>query len=114
MIVDDAYFIRQRVRTMLESDEHTTVVAAGSYAEALGILHSQPVSIALLDINLPDTNGIELLKYIKKHYPTIPVVMMSNQSGEFYRSRCQSLGASYFIDKSAEFDLLLPIIQTFL
>lgn len=114
LIVDDAYGIQQRVRTMLEGYEGTMVASAGSYAEALVILQALPVSVVILDINLPDINGIELLKYIKESYPSIPVIMMSNQSGEFYRARCRMLGASYFIDKSTDFELLLPIIHQLL
>ncbi len=115
MIVDDAYLIQQRVRAMLEGHELLTeIISAYTYVEALTILGTRPVSIALLDINLPDTNGIELLRYIKKNHPSIPVIMLSNQSGEFYRSRCKTLGASHFIDKSTEFESLLSVIDSFL
>ena|SRR3569833_547385 len=115
LIVDDALLIIQRVRAMLkEQDIPAEVVGAGTCAEALSALSGHDLSIAILDINLPDGNGIDILRHIKKHYPTVQVMMMSNQSGEFYRSRCHSLGAACFIDKSTEFDLLPFLISSFL
>jgi DNA-binding NarL/FixJ family response regulator len=85
---------------------------AGSYHEASLIMSSFHPDIVLLDINLPDINGIELLRYIKKKDPSIIVIMVTNQSGEFYRSRCKELGADFFVDKSTEFERLPEILSS--
>ena len=115
LIIDDSPIIVARVRAMLEGMPlAATVMQAGSYAEALPLLESQRPGIVLLDINLPDINGVEMLRRIKIAYPSTIVIMLSNQSGEFYRSRCNVLGASRFIDKSTEFDQVPHIIASFL
>jgi DNA-binding NarL/FixJ family response regulator len=115
LIVDDSPFIVARLRTMLEGIPLIgAVMQAGSYEEARPLLATQKPGIVLLDINLPDTNGIELLRYIKRYDPSIIVIMLSNQSGEFYRIRCKALGASHFMDKSTEFDQVPCIIASFL
>jgi CheY-like chemotaxis protein len=85
---------------------------AGDYPGALRILAESRPDIALLDIHLPGKSGIDLLQYIKVNYPTIIVIMLSNQSGDYYRRICKNLGAAYFIDKSREFELVPDIISS--
>jgi len=115
LIVDDAPLIIKWLESMLKG--FTTVDSvhtAGSYQEAVLILSSFRPDIVLLDINLPDRNGIELLRYLRLNYPAKTVIMVTNQSGEFYRARCKELGADYFVDKSAEFDYLPEIFSSLL
>src|ERR1700754_2732214 len=115
LIIDDSPIITARLRHMLESHSNTGLILhADRYSKALPLLQEHSPQIVLLDIHLPDVNGIQALQYIKKEYPSIIVIMMTNQAGPFYRSRCKALGASFFIDKSTEFDLIPQIITSFL
>ena len=113
LIVDDSPIIVERLKNMLEALAlPVPIFHAGTSAEAQSSLHRIQPTLILLDINLPDASGIDLLKTIKKTYPAIVVIMLSNQSGDFYRNRCKSLGADYFIDKSTEFDNIPYIVLT--
>ena len=115
LIIDDSPIITARLRQMLESLSNTDLVLhADSYARALPLLDAYPPIIVLLDIHLPDINGIDALQHIKKEYPSIVVIMMTNQAGPFYQSRCKALGADFFIDKSTEFLLIPQIINSLL
>jgi len=115
LIVDDSLIVAHRVRILLLGQEGIGEVAhAVSYADALAFLSAHRADIALLDIQLPDGNGIELLRYVKQHFPGVQVVMVSNQSNELYRIRCKTLGARHFLDKSTEFDQLTFIIPQLL
>lgn len=115
LIVDDAPLIVKWLQQTLKGlPAVDTIREAGSYHEATLILSSFHPDIVLLDINLPDINGIELLRYIKSKDPSIIVIMVTNQSGEFYRTRCKELGADYFVDKSAEFDRLPEMLSSLL
>jgi len=113
LIVDDSPLIFGRLRNLLEGVHGLGGIdGAGSCAEAMRrITDAQRPDIVLLDINLPDRNGIELLRYIRLNYPEMVVVMLSNQGGVFYRDLCRSLGAAYYLDKSTEF-LSIPAILT--
>jgi DNA-binding NarL/FixJ family response regulator len=113
LIVDDSPLILGRLRNLLEGVAGLkSIGGAGSFTEAMQHLADpMPPDIVLLDINLPDRNGIELLRYIRLHHPDVVVVMLSNQSGAFYRDLCMSLGAAYYVDKSTEF-LSIPTILT--
>ena len=115
LIVDDSPIIVERLQNMLKSVENTGPVRqAGDYSSAvIQLIENQP-DIVLLDINLPGRNGIVLLQHIKKTYPSIIVVMISNQADDYYRKICQRLGASYFVDKSSEIEQLPAIISSFI
>jgi DNA-binding NarL/FixJ family response regulator len=115
LIVDDAPIIISRLRLLLEGLPGLDVILeAGSYARAVDVLANKRPDIVLLDIHLPDRSGIDLLRYIKAHYPEVIVLMFSNQASPFYRNLCERLGAAGFIDKSAEFDQAPTILSTFL
>jgi DNA-binding NarL/FixJ family response regulator len=90
------------------------ILVTGTYTEAITILQSNEPGIILLDINLPDRSGIDLLRYIKQHHASAIVIMCSNQSSLFYRNLCARIGAAYFIDKSTEFETIPEVITRFL
>ncbi|HTI91610.1 MAG TPA: response regulator transcription factor [Puia sp.] len=115
LIIDDSPIITSRLRYLLESLSDTGLILhADNYAKALPLLQGYSPDIVLLDIHLPDINGIEALQYIKKEFSPIIVIMMSNQAWPIYRSRCKALGANFFIDKSTEFSLIPQIITSLL
>jgi DNA-binding NarL/FixJ family response regulator len=115
LIVDDAPLIRTRLRSMLEGlPGMAPILLAGTYAGAIELLGRDHPDIVLLDINLPDRNGLDLLRYISQHHPGATVIMCSNQSSPFYRNLCRRLGAAWFIDKSTEFENIPAIIAQFL
>ena len=114
LIVDDSPIIIIRLMHMLEGQDNVhSITAARSYNEARSSLSENLPNIILLDINLPDKNGIELLRYIKKEYPSITVIMLSNQSGSFYRTVCELIGANHYIDKSTEFEQIPALLSSF-
>jgi len=114
-IVDDSSMILSRLKTLLEDVPGIlSIHTAGNYADALALLATTRPDIILLDINLPDGNGIDLLRYLRKEYPDIIPIMISNQASSFYRNLCMRIGAAHFIDKSTEFELIPGILANFL
>jgi DNA-binding NarL/FixJ family response regulator len=67
--------------------------------------------MVLLDINLPDKSGIELLRKIKKEYKKMKVFMITNQANDYYKEICKKLGADHFFDKSKDFNLIPDLIS---
>ena len=115
LIIDDSPFIITGLMHQLEGlPALQKVYTAENYADAQPILQSSLPDVLLLDIHLPDVNGIEVLRRVKQLYPTVVVIMISNQEGDVYRSRCQALGAAHYIDKSTEFHLVSEIVSSFL
>jgi DNA-binding NarL/FixJ family response regulator len=115
LIVDDSLIITERLQTMLKELDNTGAVeSAGDYPLAVQSLKRAPFDIVCLDINLPGKSGIELLRHVKTVYPRIIVIMLTNRSGDYYRTICKSLGADYFMDKSIEFDNVPLLISSLL
>ena len=113
LIVDDSPLILTKITELLEDVEAiTTLKTCGSYARAVQYFETYKPKIALLDINLPDKSGIELLQYVKSTAPDTTVIMLTNQSSDYYRRLCFNKGADYFLDKSQDFDNIPSILTS--
>ncbi len=110
-IVDDSMSIRARLSEMLTALKDVSVVGeAGSAPDAVdGILQTRPDSV-LLDLNLAGRSGIEVLRTVHKQAPEIVFVVLTNHSEPQYRRACTLAGATYFLDKSTEFDRVRDVI----
>lgn len=69
------------------------------------------VTLILLDLQLPDLYGIEVLTEIKKINPTIPVIILTGHGTERDRQQCEQLGAYMFIHKPLDIDQLMTIME---
>ena len=107
LIVDDSLLVVERMIPILEEVENVSfVIHAGTYKGGLEVLTRLTPDMLLLDINLPDKSGIELLRLIQQRGLDIPVLMISNHAHQSYRDLCKKLGARYFLDKSTDIDLI--------
>lgn len=113
LIVDDHAIVRQGLRQILtESDGAIVIKEADSGAEAIRQVREVAWDVVVLDISLPDRNGIDTLKQIKKEYPKIPVLMLSMHEEGLYAIRALKAGASGYITKqSAPGELMAAIHQ---
>jgi len=93
-----------------EVENINNVFTATNYNAALEILYKEPVDIILMDIQMPDKNGVDLLKHIVYHFPKTKVIVLSNLVSDFYQKLCISEGALHFIDKTKDFDKIPELI----
>lgn len=113
LIVDSSLFIVERLVIMLkEMKDVEKIFTATNYDTALEILYKERSGIVLLDIQLPDKNGIDLLKHIVYHFPDTKVIVLSNLVSDFYQKLCKTAGAYHFIDKSRDFDKIPEVIMS--
>lgn len=105
LVIDDATIIRNRFVSMLRmlGCDHS-IQEAGTVAEGLELLRQTRPDIILLDVHLPDGNGIDVLRQIKAERPEVTVAMFTNYPFAEHRRRCIEAGADYFFDKSNEFE----------
>jgi two-component system OmpR family response regulator len=82
---------------------------AHSYEEAVHMLTMHRYDYLLLDINMPGKSGISLLQTIRESGWKGRVIMLSNSAEASYKQHCLSLGASYFLDKTSDFEKV-PLI----
>lgn len=112
LLVDDHPLVIAGVRASLEMVDDIRVVAQASCArEAMQELAVRHVDVALLDINLPDENGLMLLQRIKRIYPQIAVLMLSAYSEEIYALRALRAGADGYLIKGAPLAALVDAVR---
>ena len=101
LIVDDSPGLRERLAEMLRTVVGLNIVGqAHSVAEARRAIRELQPNLVVLDLQLGDGNGIEILRETKQEDPSIRFVVFTNQSELQYRQRCADLGADYFLCKS--------------
>jgi len=88
------------------------IIHAVNYKESVKMINEINADIVLLDLNLPDKSGIELLKEIKHNHPQIKVIVLTNHASDNYREICTYMGADYFFDKSSDFDKITETINS--
>jgi DNA-binding NarL/FixJ family response regulator len=103
MVVDDHALVRRGMSYVVkEGFPDAEVVEAESSAAALAVLHAgTKVDLALVDVRMPDLDGLELLRAVKAEWPDIPVVMLSTYENAPYVKRALSDGASGYLLKDA-------------
>jgi CheY-like chemotaxis protein len=111
LLVDDMKIILQKMKMFISNIPYVTRVdTASSAQEAYTFLQTSNPELVVLDVNMPGTNGIEILKRIRKstgHQPI--VIMLTNETGSQFKETCLQSGADYYLDKSKDF-LKIPII----
>jgi two-component system invasion response regulator UvrY len=113
LIADDHAILRRGLRGIIEETDDLEVIGeAESSAETLKLLRTQACEVVLLDISMPDRNGMDTLDIIKKEYPRIAVLMLSTHPENQYAVRALRGGASGYLTKqSAPAQLVVAIRQ---
>lgn len=106
LIVDDEEGIRESLAGIFE-DEGYGVITAKSAEEALGIINEQSPNLVLLDIWLPDMDGLEVLQKIKASGSGIPVIMISGHGNIEVAVKATRLGAYDFLEKPLSLERVL-------
>ncbi len=102
LIVDDHALVRRGMSYVVkEGFPDADVSEAGSAAAALVILRAEKVDLALVDVRMPDLDGLDLLRSVKAEWPDIPVIMLSTYENAPYVKRALSDGASGYLLKDA-------------
>jgi DNA-binding NarL/FixJ family response regulator len=111
-IVDDHYFFRQGVRDVLNAEPDITVVAeSGDGAEALPMLKTTCPDVVLMDVNLPNLNGIQVTQRLKHEYPDINVIVLTAYDDEEQIYRAIRIGASAYFPKDIAPQQLLATVR---
>lgn len=111
LIADDSVLFRDRLKRLLNNFEFVSVVAeAGNGVEALKLIHDTDPDVVILDVRMPELNGIEVLKKIREGGPRPKVIILTNYPYKQYRDRSLAEGADYFFDKNQNIQNLTEII----
>jgi len=113
VICDDHAIVRRGLRQILvESGKVEVVEETSSYLELSQVLRKGASFVLLLDIELPGKNGMDILEIVRKEYPKVSVLMLSQYPEDQYAVRALRSGAmGYLNKKSAPENLLEAVIQ---
>jgi signal transduction histidine kinase/DNA-binding response OmpR family regulator len=109
-IVDDDENIRAPLRIFLEGHD-LAIVEAGSAAELRNLFGTARIALILLDIGLPDTDGISLLPEIKKDHPDTAIVMLTGMADLEVALDCIRKGADDYLTKPVRFQEIFLVIR---
>lgn len=110
LVVEDETVLRRSLVRSLYQDGFE-VKDAWSSQQAWLVLNSSSIALLLLDIGLPDGNGLDFLAEVRICYPHLPVIMMTGQDNMELQLRAEQLGARVFVKKPFRLAVLRQLIQ---
>lgn len=110
LVIDDEEFIRENLSRILEKDGYRVHLAEKG-KEGIDIVSKEEIDLVLLDLNLPDINGIEVLKAIKEINPTILVIVITGYATVESAVSALKLGAYDYIKKPFKADAIRLIVK---
>jgi len=101
LIVDDSPTIRRMLKVTLASIPAVTFLEAGTGLQAIEQLTLARVALMLLDLNMPDMHGLEVLAFVRRHptYRTLPVIVLTTRGDDQSREQATAAGATLYLTK---------------
>jgi DNA-binding NarL/FixJ family response regulator len=110
--VDESELMCRHLAGVLAEEENVEIVGVAlSVADAYRYLESTAPDLAILDVCLPDGNGIDIIKKIRElSYPS-RIAMFTHYPFPQFRRMCIAAGANHFFDKYVDFEKLLTVVR---
>ena len=112
LIVDDHEVVRIGLKSMLADTEIKVVADVTSGQEAVKFVSENQVDVVLLDVRMPDGDGLNTLGRIKLDKPDLGILMFSFSNNPTYVARAVALGASGYLMKTCTHDELIHAVRT--
>jgi DNA-binding NarL/FixJ family response regulator len=113
LLVDDHSIVRQGLRNLIELESDLEVAAeAASGVEAIKLIRSQKFDVVVMDISMPDKNGVDTLHELKHVAPDLPVLILSGYGEEQYALNLIRSGCKGYLSKDAEGDEIITAIRS--
>jgi CheY-like chemotaxis protein len=106
LIVDDDQSLLASIRAGLEQHPGFRVLTAASGSEALGIIDSNSLDLAVLDLSMPDMDGLQLLAALSESFPEIPSIVMTGFSSPLMKQQLKQAGALKVLEKPLDIETL--------
>jgi two-component system, NarL family, invasion response regulator UvrY len=112
IIADDHAVVRRGLKELLTDSGRIEVSGeAGTAREVLDHVRAQPCDVLILDINLPDRSGLDLLPDLKHEWPDLPVLILTVSSEDQFAIRALRAGASGYLTKASAPSQLVDAVQ---
>ncbi|MGM9923434.1 MAG: response regulator [Bacillus sp. (in: firmicutes)] len=112
IIIDDHQLFREGVKRILEFESTFEVVAEGDDGnEAVGLVEAHKPDVVIMDINMPQVNGVEATKQLVRQFPETKVIILSIHDDENYVTHALKTGASGYLLKEMDSDALIQAVK---
>lgn len=113
LIIDGSPEIAKRLRELIsEANKSTSVDTAFSYRDATAILEKARPDVVVIDVDLPQNQSFELLKFLNTADAKPLIIVLSIHNDAYTKNQCLILGADYFFDKYQEFEKIPGLIDS--
>lgn len=113
LLVDDAMFMRAALKKIVEESGHTVIAEAGTGKEAIEQYAATKPDIILMDITMPDMDGIEATTLIMKEHPEAKIIMVSAMGQMEMVVKAITAGAKDFVVKPVDAEKLRTCIRKY-
>lgn len=114
LVVDDASFMRLMLKDILEGAGFDGILEAETSSHALTLIEANKPKVVLLDITMPDIDGIDVLDKIKQVSPSTAVIMCTSMGQEEVVETCFEHGADDFITKPFKAERIVQAVSKFI
>ena len=116
LVVDDSKVMRDMITACLRPDPSLQVTQASSGLEAIEQLSLQPFALLVLDLNMPDIGGLEVVEFVRSQdqLRALPILIVTTRGDEVSRARILEAGASRFLAKPFAPEALLAEVRELL
>lgn len=112
LVADDHPIIRSGIRNLVDATDDLVVGGeAHDKDSALAKLRGHDWGLLVLDLTMPGANGVELIVQARAEHPKLPILVFSGQQEERYAVCAMRSGASGYLTKGADIDLLIPAMR---
>ncbi len=112
VLIDDHKLFREGVKRILDMEENFEVVAEGDDGQdAVELIENHQPDVVLMDINMPNINGVEATRRLVEKYPDIKVIILSIHDDEAYVTHAVQTGASGYLLKEMDADALIDAVK---
>jgi two-component system chemotaxis response regulator CheY len=116
LVVDDSPTIRKMVRAALGTLSDVGFIEASSGLQAIETLALHPVRMVVLDLNMPDMHGLDVLRFLRSHsqYRALPVMVLTTRGDDASRDAVLEAGATLYLTKPFSPTLLVSSVRELL
>jgi CheY-like chemotaxis protein len=112
--VDDSPIVQTIIKRALS--DHYQLLLANNAVDALNLLNNHPIALLLLDVTMPDIDGLELCRTIRGvgKFRDLPIIMLTAKDGLIDKVKGQFAGSTQYLTKPIDREKLLPVIEKYL
>ncbi|MFS0636642.1 response regulator transcription factor [Mesobacillus foraminis] len=112
VIIDDHQLFREGVKRILDFENSFEVVAEGDDGcEVIGLYEAHEPDVIIMDINMPNTNGVDATRHLIEKYPDAKVIILSIHDDENYVTHALKTGATGYLLKEMDADALIDAVK---